>query len=159
MLTLDRRTQSACIEHTRSLNVPCCCSLDCSNAPRKPDQVSSGADVSQAESRRRGCLSHASHHRKFELTAVHRSHASVCFQLPQAIQREESSPDSELTSEVRYSCSIDEEKNKTTFACSRRVQMDDQLNDDTTCGSIDSTSRGISITPRVRSSRALYSVI
>lgn len=27
--------------------------------------------------------------------------------------------------------------------------MDDQLNDDTTCGSIDSTSRGINITPRV----------
>jgi hypothetical protein len=27
--------------------------------------------------------------------------------------------------------------------------MDDQLNDDTTCGSIDSNTRGISITPRV----------
>ena len=27
--------------------------------------------------------------------------------------------------------------------------MDDQLNDDTTCGSIDSTSRGMHITPRV----------
>ncbi|UJR26920.1 hypothetical protein I4U23_008229 [Adineta vaga] len=46
--------------------------------------------------------------------------------LPQTLQREESSPDSEITSE-----------------------MDDQLNDDTTCGSIDSTSRGINITPRL----------
>ena len=27
--------------------------------------------------------------------------------------------------------------------------MDDQLNDDTTCGSVDSNTRGISITPRV----------
>ncbi|CAF0734922.1 unnamed protein product [Adineta ricciae] len=46
--------------------------------------------------------------------------------LPQTLQHEESSPDSEITSE-----------------------MDDQLNDDATCGSIDSTSRGISITPRL----------
>ncbi|CAF2117641.1 unnamed protein product [Rotaria magnacalcarata] len=44
----------------------------------------------------------------------------------QPLQQEESSPDSEITSE-----------------------MDDQLNDDTTCGSIDSASRGISITPRL----------
>ncbi|CAF2596907.1 unnamed protein product [Rotaria sp. Silwood2] len=44
----------------------------------------------------------------------------------QPLQQEESSPDSEITSE-----------------------MDDQLNDDTTCGSIDSTSRGINITPRL----------
>ena len=28
--------------------------------------------------------------------------------------------------------------------------MDDQLNDDATCGSIDSTSRGIRITPQVK---------
>ena len=27
--------------------------------------------------------------------------------------------------------------------------MDDQLNDDTTCGSIDSNTHGINITPRV----------
>jgi hypothetical protein len=27
--------------------------------------------------------------------------------------------------------------------------MDDQLNDDTTCGSVDSNTRGITITPRV----------
>ncbi|CAF3435809.1 unnamed protein product [Rotaria sp. Silwood1] len=46
--------------------------------------------------------------------------------LSQPLQQEESSPDSEITSE-----------------------MDDQLNDDTTCGSIDSTSRGINITPRL----------
>jgi len=42
------------------------------------------------------------------------------------IPQEESSPDSEITSE-----------------------MDDQLNDDATCGSIDSTTRGINITPRL----------
>ncbi|CAF1127251.1 unnamed protein product [Rotaria sordida] len=42
------------------------------------------------------------------------------------LHQEESSPDSEITSE-----------------------MDDQFNDDTTCGSIDSNSRGISITPRL----------
>ncbi|CAF2103244.1 unnamed protein product [Rotaria magnacalcarata] len=42
------------------------------------------------------------------------------------LNQDESSPDSEITSE-----------------------MDDQLNDDTTCGSIDSNTRGISITPRL----------
>jgi hypothetical protein len=46
--------------------------------------------------------------------------------LSQPLQQEESSPDSEITSE-----------------------MDDQFNDDTTCGSIDSASRGMHITPRV----------
>ena len=30
------------------------------------------------------------------------------------------------------------------------LQMDDQLNDETTCGSVDSHSQGITITPRVR---------
>ncbi|CAF1415517.1 unnamed protein product [Rotaria sordida] len=44
----------------------------------------------------------------------------------QPLQQDASSPDSEITSE-----------------------MDDQLNDDTTCGSIDSTSCGINITPRL----------
>jgi transcription factor E3 len=42
------------------------------------------------------------------------------------LPQEESSPDSEITSE-----------------------MDDQLNDDATCGSIDSNTQGISITPRL----------
>jgi transcription factor E3 len=42
------------------------------------------------------------------------------------LPQEESSPDSEITSE-----------------------MDDQLNDDATCGSIDSNTRGINITPRL----------
>jgi hypothetical protein len=34
--------------------------------------------------------------------------------------------------------------------------MDDQLNDDTTCGSIDSTSRGINITPRVKFLKIIF---
>ncbi|CAF3127975.1 unnamed protein product [Rotaria sp. Silwood2] len=45
---------------------------------------------------------------------------------PNLLHQEESSPDSEITSE-----------------------MDDQLNDDTTCGSVDSNTYGISITPRL----------
>ncbi|CAF4408511.1 unnamed protein product, partial [Adineta steineri] len=45
---------------------------------------------------------------------------------PSILPQDESSPDSEITSE-----------------------MDDQLNDDATCGSVDSNTRGISITPRL----------
>lgn len=70
----------------------------------------------------------------------------MLFQLSPPVQQDESSPDSEITSEVSDEQT---ETGRRWSSCSSLRQMDDQLNDDTTCGSVDSNTRGITITPRV----------
>lgn len=64
---------------------------------------------------------------RYHLEQMCRKQSLIAEETPaQILQHEESSPDSEITSE-----------------------MDDQLNDETTCGSVESNSRAINITPRL----------
>ncbi|UJR22202.1 hypothetical protein I4U23_025266 [Adineta vaga] len=67
---------------------------------------------------------------RYHLEQISRKQTLVADDFPDAhssiLPQEESSPDSEITSE-----------------------MDDQLNDEATCGSVDSNTHGISITPRL----------
>lgn len=68
---------------------------------------------------------------QYHLDQLVRKQTLVAEDAPPILPQEESSPDSEITSE-----------------------MDDQLNDEVTCGSIDSHSHGISITPRLSTTLA-----